>query len=161
MKVVAEPPPLPQPGGRATKFVAEPPPTLQPEYRLGNVIRPVVRLMSTWNVEPPFVPPSVPASAPAPDAADPHAEPAAPAASARVRAANAHATGRVTLRLRASGRGTASAGVCMRAIVQAARSPNDFPRASRAGSRAQFVSVVGVTPTAAPETGDVVSSDPA
>src|SRR4051812_6606649 len=123
MKFVAEPPPTLQPLGYATKFVAEPPPTLQPEYLFGNVIRPVVRLMSTWNVDPasapPSVPPSVPESAPPlfPAAPPPHPEVAEASTIATTAVAQV-----VESVLGTRPETTSAARVCMRIIVQAARS---------------------------------------
>src|SRR6267143_3312719 len=127
MKFVAEPPPTVQPLGQATKFVADPPPTVQPEYLLGKVIRPVVRLMSTWNVEPvpASPPPSVPP--PVPDAAEPHPDVEAPQTTTTVRNATGHAMEWIPSALRAKSPEAISAmRLCMRVILPAARSPDDF-----------------------------------
>src|SRR6266478_303611 len=109
------------------KFVDEPPPTLQPEYSLGNAIRPAVRLMSTWKVEPASVPPSLP------DAAEPQPEVEAPEASMTV--STVHATKRIPSALRAKSPEAVSATqVCMRVILSAAGSPDDFYDVSRPAS---------------------------
>jgi hypothetical protein len=136
MKFVAEPPPTVQPPGQATKFVADPPPTVQPEYLFGKVTRPVVRLMSTWNVEPvpPSLPPSVPP--PLPDAAEPHPNIEAREASTTIRTAIGHAIERIPSALRAKSPEAVSA---MRLCIESSYRPLDRPTTFAPMSRRRAV----------------------
>src|SRR5882724_178403 len=83
--------------------------------------------MSTWKVEPASVPPSLP------DAAEPQPEVEAPEASMTV--STVHATKRIPSALRAKSLEAVSATqVCMRVILSAAGSPDDFYDVSRPAS---------------------------